>query len=107
MTSDEVFVSVAEALRRKIQEEGKSLEDVDFISVGGLGLQTDDFWKTAELWKWDINQLKDEFKIVFKDRTWIGKHYSRNGSVRLKYHKLFEEPTCILLHPMPSEFLDG
>ena len=43
MTNDEVFVSVAEALRRRIQEEGKSLEDIDFILVGNLGLKVDDF----------------------------------------------------------------
>jgi len=105
MTNGEVFVSVAEALRRKIQEEGKSVEDVDFILVGNLGLQTDDFWEIAELWEWNIDKLKDEFRIVFKDRTWISKHYSRNGDVRLKYHKLFEKPMCILLHPMPQEFM--
>lgn len=106
MTNGEVFVSVAEALRRKIQEEGKSLEDVDFISVNGLGLQTDHFWMRAEQVPWDINKLKDEFRIVFKDRTWISKHYSRDGDVRLKYHKLFEKPECILLYPQPQEFLD-
>ena len=106
MTNGEVYVSVAEALRRKIQEEGKSLEDVDFISVGGLGLQTDDFWMRAEQVPWDIDKLKDEFRIVFKDRTWISKHYSRDGDVRLKYHKLFEKPACILLYPQPQEFLD-
>ena len=48
MTNGEVFVSVAEALRRKIQEEGKSLEDVDFILVGSLGLHVEDFWNSAE-----------------------------------------------------------
>lgn len=106
MTNGEVYVSVAEALRRKIQEEGKTLEDVDFISVNGLGLQTDHFWMRAEQVPWDINKLKDEFRIVFKDRTWISKHYSRDGSVRLKYHRLFEKPICILLHPQPQEFLD-
>ena len=107
MTSNgEVYVSVAEALRRKIQEEGKSLEDVDFILVGGLGLNVHDFWMRAEQVPWDINKLKDEFRIVFKDHTWISKHYSRDGSVRLKYHKLFEYPVCILINPMPQEFLD-
>lgn len=106
MTNGEVYVSVAEALRRKIQEEGKTLEDIDFISVNGLGLQTDHFWKNADKCIWDINKLKDEFRIVFKDRTWISKHYSRDGSVRLKYHGLFEKPVCILLHPQPQEFLD-
>ena len=69
MTNSEVYVSVAEALRRKIQEEGKSLEDIDFISVGGLGLDANDFWMRAERIPWDINKLKDEFRIVFKDRT--------------------------------------
>ena len=106
MTNDEVFVSVAEALRCKIQEEGKSLEDVDFILVGGLGLQVDDFWNSAERCAWDINKLKDEFRVVFKDQTWISKHYSRNGDAWLKYHKLFEKPVCILLHPTPQEFFD-
>lgn len=107
MTNSRVYVSVAEALRRKIQEEGKSLEDVDFISVGGLGLQTDDFWMRAEQVSWNIDKLKDEFRIVFKDRTWISKHYGRNGNARLKYHGLFEKPTCLLTNPMSSEFLDG
>lgn len=106
MINDEVFVSVAEALRRKIQEEGKSLEDIDFILVGTLGLKVDDFWKIAELWRWNIDQLKDEFRIVFKDKTWLSKHYSRDGSVRLKYHKCPDKPACILINPMPREFLD-
>ena len=106
MINGEVYVSVAEALRRKIQEEGKSLEDVDFIVVSGLGLQTDDFWMRAEQVPWDINKLKDEFRIVFKDRTWISKHYSRDGSVRLKYHECPDEPVCVLLNPLPQEFID-
>jgi hypothetical protein len=106
MINGEAYVSVAEALRRKIQEEGKNLEDVDFILVGGLGLQTDDFWMRAEQVLWDINKLKDEFRIVFKDQTWISKHYSRDGSTRLKYHKCPEKPVCILLHPMPQEFIN-
>lgn len=105
--NNKVYVSVAEALRRKIQEEGKSLEDVDFIAVGNLGLRTKDFWMRAEQVPWDIDNLKDEFKIVFKDRTWISKHYSRNGDVRLKYHGLFEKPMCILTNPMPQEFMRG
>ena len=105
MTNDEVFVSVAEALRCKIQEEGKSLEDVDFILVGGLGLQVDDFWNSAERCAWDINKLKDEFRVVFKDQTWISKHYSRDGNVRLKYHKCPDKPGSILLNPMPREYL--
>ena len=105
MTNGEVSVSVAEALRRKIQEEGKSVEDVDFIMVGNLGLHVGDFWMRAEQVLWDIDKLKDEFRIVFKDRTWISKHYSRDGSVRLKYHGLFEKPVCILTHPMPQEFI--
>ena len=41
MTDDNM--SVTKALHRKIQEEGKDLDDVDFISVNGLGLQVDDF----------------------------------------------------------------
>lgn len=104
--ANEVYLSVAEALRRKIQEEGKSLEDIDFILVGTLGLKIDDFWMRAEQYAWDITKLKDEFKIVFKDRTWISKHYSRNGDVRLKYHRLFERPVCILTHPSPRDFLE-
>lgn len=107
MINSEVYVSVAEALRRKIQEEGKSLEDIDFILIGNLGLQTDNFWMRAEQVPWDINKLKDEFRIVFRDRTWISKHYSRNGDVRLKYHGLFEKPMCILMNPMPQEYLMG
>lgn len=107
MTNGEVYVSVAEALRRKIQEEGKSLEDVDFILVGKLGLSVDDFWMRAEQVPWDIDKLKDEFRVVFKDRTWISKHYSRDGDVRLKYHGLFEKPVCILTNPMPQEFMRG
>ena len=107
MSNNEVYVSVAEALRRKIQEEGKSLEDIDFISVGSLGLDVHDFWMRAEQCAWDIDKLKDEFRIVFKDHTWISKHYSRNGDVRLKYHGLFEKPLCILTHPMPQEFMIG
>ena len=43
MINGKVYVSVAETLRRKIQEEGKSLEDIDFILVGELGLNIDDF----------------------------------------------------------------
>ena len=108
MTNSELSISVAEALRRKIQEEGKSLEDVDFILVGKLGLQINDFWIQAEQTPWNIDKLKDEFRIVFKDRTWISKHYSRNGDVRLKYHNFFEQPICILTNPLPQEYLmDG
>jgi hypothetical protein len=106
MTNGEVYVSLAEALRRKIQEEGKSVEDVDFILVGGLGLHVNDFWARAEQVPWDIDKLKDEFRIVFKDRTWISKHYSHNGDVRLKYHRLFEKPVCIMLCPTPQEFMN-
>lgn len=104
MTNGEVYTSLAEALRRKIQEEDKSLEDIDFILVGRLGLNVHDFWMRAEQIPWNIDRLKDEFRIVFKDRTWISKHYSRNGDVRLKYHRLFEKPVCTLLHPQSQEF---
>jgi len=107
MTNGEVYVSVAEALRRKIQEEDKSLEDIDFIAVGNLGLRTKDFWMRAEQVPWDIDKLKDDFRVVFKDRTWISKHYGRNGDARLKYHGLFEQPICILTNPMPQEYMDG
>ena len=103
--ANEVYMSVTKALHRKIQEEGKDLEDVDFISVNGLGLQVDDFWRNADKYSWDINKLKDEFRIVFKDGTWISKHYSRDGSVRLKYHECPDEPVCVLLNPMPQEYL--
>lgn len=106
ISNNTVYVSVAEALRRKIQEEGKSLEDVDFIMVGRLGLYLEDFWESAAQCDWDINKLKDDFRIVFKDHTWISKHYSRDGSVRLKYHQLFERPACVLLHPVPQEYYD-
>lgn len=106
MTNGTVYVSVAEALRRKIQEEDKNIEDIDFILVGRLGLNVDDFWNSAEQVAWDIDKLNDEFKIVFKDRTWISKHYGRDGNARLKYHKLFERPVCIMLHPMPQEYMD-
>lgn len=104
MVNDEVSISVAEALRRKIQEEGKSLEDIDFILIGALGLKVDDFWKVAELQRWNIDQLKDEFRIVFKDKTWLSKYYSRNGNVRLKYYKCPDKPVCVLLNPSPQEF---
>lgn len=100
-------ISVAEALRRKIQEEGKSLKDIDFIVVDGLGLCIKDFWNSAEQCDSSIENLKDEFKIVFKDGTWINKHYSRDGSVRLKYHKCPDKPVCILINPLPQEYLTG
>ena len=110
MSNNEMHVSVAEALRRKIQEEGKDLDDIDyidFIAVGGLGLDVSDFWKIADKCYWDIDKLKDDFRIVFKDKTWISKHYSREpGHVRLKYHKCPSKPVCILTNPLPQEFLD-
>ena len=43
MTNNSKDMSMTEALCRKIQEEGKSLEDIDFILVGELGLNIDDF----------------------------------------------------------------
>ena len=66
---NEEYMPVAGALRRKIQQEGKNLEDIDFISVNGLGLQIEDFWNSAEQCDSNIEKLKDEFKIVFKDGT--------------------------------------
>lgn len=97
-------ITLKEALLAAFQENGKSIEDVDFILVGGLGLDLGGFWESADKCDWDIEKLNDEFRIVFKDRTWINKHYSCNGSVRLKYHKFFEKPACVLLHPRPQEF---
>lgn len=41
--NDNKDMSMAEALCRKIQEEGKNLEDINFIAVGGLGFNIDDF----------------------------------------------------------------
>lgn len=38
-----VDMAIGEALRRKIEEENKSVNDIDFILVGGLGLYVDDF----------------------------------------------------------------
>lgn len=106
MTNGKVYMSVTKALHRKIQEEGKDLDDIDFIAVGGLGFNLLDFWEVADKCDWDINKLKDEFRIVFKDGTWISKHYSRDGSVRLKYHECPDEPVCVLLNPLPQEFID-
>lgn len=106
MNNGKVYVSVAEALRRKIQEEGKSLEDIDFILVGGLGLNVHDFWMRAEQVPWYIRELKDDFKIIFKDGTWISKYYNRYGTAQLKYYKCPERPACILLNPLPQEYID-
>jgi len=107
MTSDEsTDLTIGQVLRRKIEEENKTIEDIDFILVGGLGLFTNDFWDSADQCDSNIENLKDEFKIVFKDGTWINKHYSRDGNIRLKYHKCPIRPVCILLHPTPQEYLD-
>lgn len=106
MTNGEVYVSLAEALRRKFQEEDKSLEDIDFIAVDGYGLNTKDFLVRAEQVPWNINQLKDGFRVVFKDHTWISKHYNKEGKPRLKYHKAPERPVCIIGHPKPQEFMN-
>ena len=102
--SESVDITLKEALLAALQENGKSVEDIDFILVGGLGLELNGFWESAAKCDWDISKLNDEFRIVFKDRTWINKHYSRDGSARLKYHKFFEKPMCILLHAQPREF---
>ena len=97
--------TIKELLIKKIESEGLDVKDVDFVAVGGLGLKLDDFWKAANF-KCSIDEVKDNFILVFKDGTWINKHYSRDGQVRFKYHKHPEKPSVILTHPQPQEFLD-
>ena len=106
MINESTDITLEQALLAVLQENGKSIKDIDFILVKGLSLDLDGFWESAAKCDWNIDKLNDEFRIVFKDKTWINKHYSRDGKPRLKYHKFFEKPICILLHPQPQEFLD-
>ena len=95
-----------ELLIEKIESEKLHLEDIDFIAVGGLGLSLDHFWQAANI-ECAIENVKDNFMLVFKDGTWIGKHYSKNGEVRFKYHRHPVKPSVVLLYPKPQEFIDG
>ena len=99
-------MTLGTVLRQTIQENGKNVEDIDLITVNGIGLNLNDFWNSADQCTATIDELKDEFKIVFKDNTWINKHYSRNGNVRFKYYKYPDRPVCILLNPSPQEYID-
>lgn len=97
--------TLKELLIEKIESEKLDINDVDFVSIGGLGLRLDHFWQAANI-ECNVEDVKDNFVLVFKDGTWINKHYSRNGDVRFKYHKTPNHPVSILLHPTPQEFLD-
>lgn len=100
-----VDMTLGKALRRKIQEEGKSVKDIDFVSVRGLSFSLERFWDIVNNLNVSIENLNDDFKIVFKDGTWISKHYNGDGSVRLKYHPQISRPTCKVLNVSPQDFL--
>ena len=92
-------------LVEKIESENLTIDDIDFVAVGGLGLNLNHFWQAANV-ECTIENIKDDFILVFKDGTWIGKHYSRSGEVRFKYHRHPIKPNVMLLHPKPQEFID-
>ena len=101
-----INLTLKEVLLTMFQENGKSIDDVDFVLVRTLGLNLDGFWKSAADCIWDINKLNDEFRVVFKDKTWIEKVYDKDGNAKLKYRKLFEKPVCVLVYAKPREFYD-
>ena len=95
-----------ELLAAKTNEENKTIDDVAFITVGGIGLHKDHFWEISKRIEVKVEDLDDEFRVVYSDGTWLSKHYSRDGSVRLKYHKCPEKPMAIIVYPTQKDFLD-
>jgi hypothetical protein len=98
--------TLKDLLVEKLESEGLAFKDVAYVAVGGIGFRLSDFWEVAGTVECDIEDIKDDFVMTLKDHTWISKHYSRDGSVRFKYHLCPERPSVTLIHPQPQEFLD-
>lgn len=85
---------------------GHDFDDINFISRNGVGLNEDAFWSAADF---DYDNMTGkqvidpEFRVTFKDRTWLGRKISR-GVEFFKWRSCLDKPVCILSNVSREDF---
>lgn len=92
-----------------IHDSGHVIDDIDFITNNGLGLDYNNFWEVADF-MYDASTgeqiINPEFRVTFKDRTWIGRKLSK-GKEFFKFRSCLDKPDCFLLNVQKRDFTKG
>lgn len=99
-------INFKEEVLKAIHDSGHGVNDIDFITTNGLGLDYTNFWKAADFTYNNSTGeqfINPEFRVTFKDRTWIGRKLSQEREF-FKFRSCLDKPVCFLINVQKEDF---